>query len=128
MNIETSHQTIQNDVALKPAIQNESDDPITVFTDVPNALATLTDPRFQIVENIAEAKICWLIGLDRNTHKATAIGQNSYLNDMPSDECLLIKDLFIPLIQNSYKCFSRNGADIESVKGRIIPETYLVQT
>ncbi len=47
---------------------------------------------------------------------------------MPNDECLLIKDLLFPLIQNSYKCFTKNGVDVESEKGKIIPETYLVST
>ena len=90
-------------------------------------MSTLTDPRFQLVNDIAEAKICWLIGLDRNTHKQTAIDQLSYVNDMPSDEVLLVKDLFVPLIHNSYRCFSKDEADESSIKGKIIPESYMVQ-
>jgi len=48
-------------VPLKPTIVNESDEPIKVFTDVPGALASLKDARFQVVTEASDAKIFWLL-------------------------------------------------------------------
>jgi len=45
-NIEEQHEKIQEDAPLKTSIVSDSDEPIKVFTDVPDALATLTDARF----------------------------------------------------------------------------------
>lgn len=45
-NIEQLHTTIQDDCPLKAAVVNDSDEAIKVFTDMPGALATLTDARF----------------------------------------------------------------------------------
>ena len=41
---------------------------------------------------------------------------------MPSDEVLLIKDLFISLMHTTYKCFAKEGAQEEA---NAIPESFL---
>ena len=43
LDIEQAHQTIQEDSPLKAVIVNDSDEPIKVFTDAPEALTTLAD-------------------------------------------------------------------------------------
>jgi len=53
-------------------------------------LSTLTDARFQIVENSDEAQIFWLLGPQRNTHKLKAAEKNGFLNEFPSDDVLLV--------------------------------------
>ena len=65
------------------------------------------------------AEVFWLIGLQRNQFKDSAIDLGGYLNEMPSDEVLLLKDLFIPLMHSTYSCFNKtNNQDIA------IPESY----
>ena len=44
--VDQLHESIQEDAPLKTTIVNDSNDPIKVFTDVPDALSTLTDARF----------------------------------------------------------------------------------
>lgn len=40
-------------------------------------------------------------------HKAKAIEKNGYFNEFNCDANLLTKELFIPLLQSSYKCFNK---------------------
>ena len=63
------------------------------------------------------AQIFWLIGLKRNEFKDAAIDLQGYLNEMPSDEVLLVKDLYFALMYSSYK----QGGDA-------IPESYHTAT
>ncbi len=96
---------------------------------MPQALTTLKDARFEITENIEEADICWLIGPSRNIYKPKAIEKGAYLNEVPCDETLLIKDLFIPLIHSSYKCFKTEAKNVVADDGsRYIPESYMVMS
>ena len=94
---------------------------------MPQALASLKDARFELTENIEEAQICWLIGPQRNIYKPKAIEKAAFLNEFPCDETLLVKDLFIPLMHSSYKCFKQNSAE-ESDNALPILESYMVNT
>jgi len=62
--VETQHKEIQDANPQKGAL--ETKEPIKVFTDVENGLATLNDPRFEIVAEPQMAQIFWLIGLKRS--------------------------------------------------------------
>ena len=101
---------------MKDQIVNDTDEPIKVFTDEPDAMATLQDARFQIVDDPEQAQIFWLIGAQRNSHKAKAIERNGYLNEFPGDEHLLIKDLFIQMLFASHRCFEKDGVVAESTE------------
>lgn len=46
LDIEQLHQTVQEDSPLKDQIVNDTDEPIKVFTDEPDAMSTLQDARF----------------------------------------------------------------------------------
>ena len=52
------------------------------------------------------------------------------MNEIPSDEALLIKDLFIPLLHSSYKCFKgEQQADaVESENQLLTEESYMANT
>ena len=45
---------------------------------------------------------------------------------MPQDEALLVKDLFIPLLHSSYKCFNKEADQSDSTN--ILPESYMANT
>ena len=109
--VDQLHESIQEDAPLKTTIVNDTNEPIKVFTDVPDALSTLTDARFQIASEPDDAAIFWLVGPGRNEYKAKALEKQGYLNEFPGDETLLVKDLFIPLLHSSYKCFSKESSD-----------------
>ena len=114
IDIDQLHQTVQEDSPLKGQIINDTNEPIKVFTDEPDAMATLQDARFQIVEDVEQAQIFWLIGAQRSLHKAKAIEKNGYLNEFTGDEHLLIKDLFIPMLHTCHRCFEKNEAASDS--------------
>lgn len=46
LDIEEMHQAVQEDSPLKTSIVNDTNEAIKVFTDVPDAMETLQDPRF----------------------------------------------------------------------------------
>ena len=94
---------------------------------MPDALSTLTDARFQIVEDADSASIFWLVGPGRNQYKANAVLKDGYLNEFPNDDTLLVKDLFIPLLHSSYKCFSKEASE-DSQPARVIQEAYMANT
>lgn len=84
---------------------NENNEPIKVFSDQPEAMATLQDARYQFVDVADDAQIFWLIGQHRAAIRPKAIEKNAYLNEIPSDEVLLVKDLFVALQHSSFNCF-----------------------
>ena len=51
-----------------------------------------------------------------------------YLNEIPNDEVLLIKDLLVSLVHSSYSCFGDGQGNGPAGGGRVIPESYLAQT
>ncbi len=125
MDIETAHQQIQDDSPLKTCIVNDTNEPIKVFSDIEGALATLTDPRFAIETDITKAQIFWLVGPNRNHYKAKAIELNGHLNEFPCDEVLLVSDLFLPLLHQSYKCFAKTSTDENPI---LCNESYLAKS
>ena len=70
-------------------------------------MASLTDGRFALVDDPEAAQIFWLIGANRNIYKAKANEKNGYLNEFPNDDVLLLKDMFVPLLHSTYKCFEK---------------------
>ena len=105
---------------MKGTYVSDSDEPIKVFTDRPDAMSSLKDARFQIVEDPEAAQIFWLIGANRASYRPKAIEKNAYLNEIPSDEALLVNDLFVPLMHSTFNCFSQACQDLESP----LPETF----
>jgi len=105
LDVEQLSQGIQDNSPLKGQIVNDTNEPIKVFTDVPAAMTSLTDARFEIVSDPEQGQIFWLIGHDRSSNKAKAVEKNGYLNEFPCDEVLLLKDMFVPLLHSTYKCF-----------------------
>ena len=91
-------------------------------------MTSLTDARFQIVSDPDQGQIFWLIGANRRTYKAKSIEKDGYLNEFPCDEVLLLKDLFVPLLNSTYRCFELKDADANDEQEIFIAEAFMVNT
>ena len=62
-----------------------------MFTELPELLTkTLTDERFELVDKVEDADVCWAVGFNRAAHIKQAQQLDIFVNQFPEDEVLLI--------------------------------------
>ena len=128
LDVDQLSQAIQDDSPLKGQFVNDTNQPIKVFTDSPEAMTSLSDARFQIVSDPDQGQIFWLIGANRSVYKAKSVEKDGYLNEFPCDEALLLRDMFVPLLHSTYKCFKQKDAQGGEEQEMLISETFMVNT
>lgn len=90
-------------------------------------MASLKDPRFEFVDQPQAAQIYWLIGVQRNNYRDSAIDMSGYLNEFPSDSVLLDRNSLMLLMNSCYECYT--APNTQATGGSCaLPETYHVQT
>ena len=65
---------------------------LNVYTETPELLSGLTDPRFKVSSDKEGAQVHWLLGNDRQASLAAAHACKAFVNEFPEDSVLLNRE------------------------------------
>nr|XP_024379358.1 tubulin--tyrosine ligase-like protein 12 [Physcomitrium patens] len=76
---------------------------LSVFSDIPGISDFLTHPKFKLVEEPKEADIVWThMQIDDEFRKAAGLQPQQYVNQFPSEECIVMKHNLAETMQKAY--------------------------
>lgn len=77
--------------------------PLSVFTDIPGISDFLDRPEFKLVEEPSEADIVWThMQVDDEFRKAAGLKPHQYVNQFPSESCIVMKHNLAETMQKAY--------------------------
>lgn len=90
-----------------------------MYTEAPELLSGLTDPKFKIVTERDGSQVQWLLGSDRQASLVGAHAAKAFVNEFPEDSALLNRESLSLMVQQTYPAFDKSAASVP-----IVPETY----
>ncbi|KAH9609980.1 hypothetical protein KSS87_007366 [Heliosperma pusillum] len=89
--------------SLSPPCMLHHQNPLRVYTDIPQVEEFLNRPEFAITSEPKEADIIWTcMQVDEETKKAVGIRDDQYINQFPAEACLVMKHYLADTIQEAH--------------------------
>lgn len=89
--------------AATESIYMQKDNPIRVYTDLPQVLETLNRPEFIFCDDPIEADILWAsTQIEEDNKKTLGLRDGQYMNQFPFEACIVMKQHLAQTIQQAY--------------------------